>query len=105
MLKNQTPPHPLRLSSTANSVDLKEYPAMQILALDLGNYKTVGCTYESESGAHQFQRTFTTPADLRRLVQEVRPDAVGVLIPRSRLKLRSAKNYGKLELQQLYNNF
>ena len=32
---------------------------MKILALDLGKYKTVGCAYESESGAHQFQRTFT----------------------------------------------
>jgi transposase len=49
---------------------------MKILALDLGKYKTVGCAYESESGAHQFQRTFTAPADLRRLVQEVKPDRV-----------------------------
>jgi hypothetical protein len=46
---------------------------MKILALDLGKYKTVGCAYESESGAHQFQRTFTAPADLQRLVQEVNP--------------------------------
>ena len=49
---------------------------MKILALDLGKYKTVGCAYESESGAHQFQRTFTAPADLERLVQEVKPDRV-----------------------------
>jgi transposase len=49
---------------------------MKILALDLGKYKTVGCAYESESGAHQFRRTFTAPADLRRLVQEVKPDRV-----------------------------
>src|SRR2546423_11764212 len=49
---------------------------MKILALDLGKYKTVGCAYESERGAHQFQRTFTAPADLQRLVQEVKPDRV-----------------------------
>src|ERR1041384_2943803 len=49
---------------------------MKILALDLGKYKTVGCTYESESGVHQFQRTFTAPAALERLAQEVKPDRV-----------------------------
>jgi len=49
---------------------------MKILALDLGKYKTVGCAYESESGAHQFQRTLTTPADLERLVQDVKPERV-----------------------------
>jgi hypothetical protein len=30
---------------------------------------------------------------------------LGVIIPRSRLKLCSAKNYGNVELQQLYNKF
>ena len=49
---------------------------MKILALDLGKYKTVGCAYESESGVHQFQRTFTTPVALERLVQDVKPDRV-----------------------------
>jgi transposase len=49
---------------------------MKILALDLGKYKTVGCAYESESGAHQFERTFTTPAALERMVREVKPDRV-----------------------------
>jgi transposase len=49
---------------------------MKILALDLGKYKTVGCAYESESGAHQFQRTVTAPAELQRLVQEIKPDRV-----------------------------
>src|SRR5215813_4707475 len=53
---------------------------MKILALDLGKYKTVGCAYESESGAHQFQRTFTAAADLQRLVQEVKPDRVVIEI-------------------------
>lgn len=49
---------------------------MKILALDLGKYKTVGCAYESENGAHCFQRSLTTPAALRKLVQEVKPDRV-----------------------------
>jgi transposase len=49
---------------------------MKILALDLGKYKTVGCEYESESGAHCFKRSFTTPAALRKMVQEVKPERV-----------------------------
>ena len=49
---------------------------MKILALDLGKYKTVGCAYESESGVHQFERTFTTPGDLECLVRAVKPDRV-----------------------------
>ena len=49
---------------------------MKILALDLGKYKTVGCEYESESGARRFKRSLTTPAALRKLVQEVAPDRV-----------------------------
>src|ERR1043166_2620000 len=54
----------------------REYPVMKIFAVDLGKYKTVGCDYESESGAHQFQRTFTAPAALQKMVQEVNPDRV-----------------------------
>ena len=53
---------------------------MKILALDLGKYKTVGCAYESESGAHQFKRGFTSPAGLTRMVQEVKPDRVVIEI-------------------------
>src|SRR2546426_1544276 len=49
---------------------------MKILALDLGKYKTVGCDYERESGKHRFKASFTTPAALQRLVQEVKPDRV-----------------------------
>jgi transposase len=49
---------------------------MKILALDLGKYKTVGCEYESESGAHCFRRSFTTPTALRQMVQEVNPERV-----------------------------
>jgi len=53
---------------------------MKILALDLGKYKTVGCAYEAESGSHQFQRSFTTAAGLRKMVQEVKPDRVVIEI-------------------------
>lgn len=49
---------------------------MKILALDLGKYKTVGCVYESESGAHRFTRSYTTPAALLAMVQEVNPERV-----------------------------
>ena len=49
---------------------------MKILALDLGKYKTVGCAYERESGAHRFKTSFTTPAALEQLVKEVKPDRV-----------------------------
>ena len=49
---------------------------MKILALDLGKYKTVGCDYESESGAQQFKRSVTTPAALRKMVQDIKPDRV-----------------------------
>src|SRR5215216_2692057 len=53
---------------------------MKILALDLGKYKTVGCAYESESGAHQFQRGLTTAAGLAGMVQAVKPDRVVIEI-------------------------
>lgn len=49
---------------------------MKILALDLGKYKTVGCEYERESGRHRFITVATTPAELHKLVQEVKPDRV-----------------------------
>src|SRR5215510_984109 len=49
---------------------------MKILSLDLGKYKTVGCDYEGESGRHSFRGSLTTPAALRQLVEEVKPDRV-----------------------------
>jgi transposase len=49
---------------------------MKILALDLGKFKTVGCAYETTSGAHRFSATSTTPGALARLVQEVKPERV-----------------------------
>jgi len=53
---------------------------MKILALDLGKYKTVGCAYESESGAHQFKRGLTTAGGLAGMVQAVKPDRVVIEI-------------------------
>jgi transposase len=53
---------------------------MKILALDLGKYKTVGCEYERESGAHRFRVAATTPSGLRQLVQTVGPDRVVIEI-------------------------
>jgi len=49
---------------------------MKILSLDLGKYKTVACDYERETGEHRFKASITTPAGLRQLVQEVKPDRV-----------------------------
>lgn len=49
---------------------------MKILSLDLGKFKTVGCDYEGESGRHSFRGSLTTPAALRQLVKEVKPDRV-----------------------------
>jgi transposase len=53
---------------------------MKILALDLGKYKSVGCAYESETGAHHFERTLTTPRAIEKLVQEVKPERVVIEI-------------------------
>jgi len=49
---------------------------MQILSLDLGKNKTVGCDYERESGKHRFKTAFSTRAGLAQLVKEVKPDRV-----------------------------
>ena len=49
---------------------------MKILALDLGKYKTVGCVYESASGAHYFKTSYTTAPGLAQLVGAVKPARV-----------------------------
>jgi transposase len=54
----------------------KEIPAMKILALDLGKYKSVGCEYEAENGKHKFHREGTTGQALHDLLVEVEPDRV-----------------------------
>lgn len=53
---------------------------MQILSLDLGKYKTVGCDYEAGSGAHEFMSSATTPQALHDLLVEREPDRVVIEI-------------------------
>lgn len=53
---------------------------MKILALDLGKYKTVGCEYERETGAHRFHHSLTSPAGLAQLVKTVKPELVVIEI-------------------------
>ena len=49
---------------------------MKILALDLSKFKSVGCVYEAESGAHCYRRVNTTPQALHDLLVEIEPDRV-----------------------------
>ena len=49
---------------------------MKILALDLSKFKSVGCVYEAESGAHSFRRVNTKPAELHDLMVELGPERV-----------------------------
>ena len=53
---------------------------MKILALDLGKYKTVGCEYERETGAHRFHHSLTSRAGLSHLIKTVKPDLVVIEI-------------------------
>ena len=50
---------------------------MQILGLDLGKFKSVACTYQTQTArAVRCQTVRTSPADLERLLDEERPDLV-----------------------------
>jgi len=49
---------------------------MDILALDLGKYKTVFCKYDSMSGEHEFGKIQTTPQQIHDLIVEMEPDRV-----------------------------
>jgi len=53
---------------------------MKILALDLGNYKSVGCIYELASLSHKFRTVVTTPKALHDLLVEEEPDRVVIEI-------------------------
>src|SRR5258706_15516844 len=53
---------------------------MKILALDLGNYKSVGCVYETTLLRHKFTRVVTTPKGLHDLLVEQEPDRVVIEI-------------------------
>jgi hypothetical protein len=47
-----------------------------ILALDLGKYKSVACTYAGDPADARFQSLTTDRAHLRRLFDQLRPAAV-----------------------------
>src|SRR2546425_11845272 len=53
---------------------------MKILALDLGNYKSVGCIYEMASLSHRFATVVTTPKAIHDLLVEEEPDRVVIEI-------------------------
>jgi transposase len=47
-----------------------------ILALDLGKFKSVGCTYQTSDGSHQYRTICTTPTAMHDLIVDVQPDRV-----------------------------
>ena len=49
---------------------------MDILALDLGKYKTVFCKYDSLNGEHEFGKVVTTAQQIQDLILEMDPDRV-----------------------------
>ena len=49
---------------------------MNILALDLGKYKTVFCDYNSVNGEHEFGKVKTTPQTIHDLIVEREPQRV-----------------------------
>lgn len=49
---------------------------MQILALDIGKSKTVGCRFETSDGTHTFCEAKTLPAQIRELIAKERPERV-----------------------------
>jgi transposase len=49
---------------------------MNILALDLGKYKTVFCDYNSVNGEHKFGKVKTTPQTIHDLIVEKQPQRV-----------------------------
>lgn len=53
---------------------------MNILAIDLGKFKSVACRYEAASGAHRFTTIPTTPAAVHDLLVERRPERVVIEI-------------------------
>src|SRR5947208_16223694 len=67
---------PRRVGDGSRSDSKKETPAMKILALDIGKYKSVGCDYEAETGRHSFATVATTPQALHDFLVEREPDRV-----------------------------
>ena len=58
----------------------KRRPVMKILALDLGNYKSVACIYETVSLQHKFRTIVTTPKAVHDLLVEEEPQRVVIEI-------------------------
>ena len=49
---------------------------MNILALDLGKYKTVFCNYNPTNGEHEFGKVRTTPQEIHDLIVEKEPQKI-----------------------------
>jgi hypothetical protein len=62
---------------------------MNILALDLGKYKTVFCNYHSDNGEHEFGKVKATPQAIHDLMVEKEPQRV--VLEGGIYSLRSAK--------------
>jgi len=65
---------------TAQDQDTERRPVMKILALDLGNFKSVACDYEVETTKYEFAGVVSSKEAVRALVQERRPDRVVIEI-------------------------
>lgn len=50
---------------------------MNILALDIGKYKTVFCDYVCESGEHEFGRVKTASQAILYLIVNSKPENIG----------------------------
>jgi transposase len=53
---------------------------MKILALDLGNFKSVACAYDTQSTAHEFKTVVSSKQAVRELLLKQRPDRVVIEI-------------------------
>jgi len=53
---------------------------MRILALDLGNFKSVACDYETEQGSAQYETVVSTKAAVRELIERRQPERVVIEI-------------------------
>lgn len=53
---------------------------MKILALDLGNFKSVACIYETQSTAHEFETIVSSKQAVRELLLKREPDRVVIEI-------------------------
>lgn len=53
---------------------------MKILALDLGNFKSVACFFDTQSTTHEFETIVSSKQAVRELVQKRKPDRVVIEI-------------------------